>query len=208
MKIWFGLIVIVASIGFFASQESFADENITIDNFEEEFQLKFNQTAFLESDEIKIILLNVTDSRCPWIIDCVWLGKVTVLIDITKNEQNLGRFDITRSVGNEDFAFQNFDAYSLKLIKVEPNPSQDRNLTKILRDPTYIVTFVLSDEKIKRDFPSPRAQIENDIFAGDVICKEGLELILKSTDFSPACVKPHTAEKLLARGWGIIKGNM
>jgi len=37
------------------------------------------------------------------------------------------------------------------------------------------------------------------------ICKEGLELIFKSSNDSPACVKPSTVEKLDARGWGTIQ---
>lgn len=36
-----------------------------------------------------------------------------------------------------------------------------------------------------------------------VICKEGLQLIFKLSDGSPACVKPQTVEKLIERGWGI-----
>jgi len=32
-------------------------------------------------------------------------------------------------------------------------------------------------------------------------CDEGLKLIFKSTDNSPVCVKPTTAEKLIERGW-------
>lgn len=35
----------------------------------------------------------------------------------------------------------------------------------------------------------------------DVICKDGLQLIFKSTGGLPACVKPKTAEKLVERGW-------
>lgn len=49
----------------------------------------------------------------------------------------------------------------------------------------------------------PLKQINNDISSKGVLCNDGLELILKSTDNSPACVKPVTAEKLIARGWGI-----
>ncbi len=50
---------------------------------------------------------------------------------------------------------------------------------------------------------SPRQQIANGISPTDVICKEGLELIFKATDESPACVKSETAVKLIERGWGI-----
>ncbi len=49
----------------------------------------------------------------------------------------------------------------------------------------------------------PLKQINNGITPTGVLCNEGLELILKLTDNSPACVKPVTAEKLIARGWAI-----
>ncbi len=48
---------------------------------------------------------------------------------------------------------------------------------------------------------SPKQQIANGVLPKDVICKEGLELIFKSTDGTPACVKPETAKKLIERGW-------
>lgn len=36
----------------------------------------------------------------------------------------------------------------------------------------------------------------------DIACKWWFELILKSSDNSPACVKPKTAMNLIERGWG------
>jgi len=51
---------------------------------------------------------------------------------------------------------------------------------------------------------SPREQTASGFFPDDVRCKEGLQLIFKSKDNSPACVKPQTAEKLVERGWGTI----
>ncbi|MGH7884377.1 MAG: hypothetical protein ACRENO_01635 [Thermodesulfobacteriota bacterium] len=50
-------------------------------------------------------------------------------------------------------------------------------------------------------FPPPKKQIKIGISVKDIICDEGLELIIKSTDKSPACVKPETTEKLIERGW-------
>ena len=50
--------------------------------------------------------------------------------------------------------------------------------------------------------PSPKSQIANGVLPENVTCKEGLQLIFKSKDNSPACVKPQTAEKLVERGWG------
>ena len=37
----------------------------------------------------------------------------------------------------------------------------------------------------------------------ELVCKEGLELIFKSTTQEPACVKPMTATKLIERGWSM-----
>ena len=36
-----------------------------------------------------------------------------------------------------------------------------------------------------------------------IVCREGLEIIFKSTTKEPFCVKPETAGKLIERGWGI-----
>jgi len=49
--------------------------------------------------------------------------------------------------------------------------------------------------------PSPREQVENGFLPNSVICNKGLELILKSENYSPGCVKPTTAKKLIERGW-------
>ncbi len=48
---------------------------------------------------------------------------------------------------------------------------------------------------------SPLKQTKNDIEPKEIICKEGLGLIFKSSDNSPACVKPSTVTKLIERGW-------
>ena len=48
----------------------------------------------------------------------------------------------------------------------------------------------------------PLKQMEENVLPTNIICKAHLELILKSFDDSPACVKPSTAEKLIERGWG------
>ena len=56
-------------------------------------------------------------------------------------------------------------------------------------------------QMVFKTIPSPKKQIKIGINPNDVTCNEGLELIFKSTDGSPACVKPKTAEKLIERGW-------
>jgi hypothetical protein len=51
---------------------------------------------------------------------------------------------------------------------------------------------------------SPRQQITNGVLPENVVCADGLMLIKKISDDSPACVKLQTARKLVERGWGIL----
>ncbi len=51
---------------------------------------------------------------------------------------------------------------------------------------------------------SPRKQMQNGIAAKDVVCKSGLALMIR-TSGDAACVKPSSAEKLTAAGFGIIE---
>jgi len=66
------------------------------------------------------------------------------------------------------------------------------------------VIFRIVPSSIFNEFekiPSPREQVENGFLPNNVTCNKGLELILKSKNNSPACVKPTTAKKLIERGW-------
>ena len=53
----------------------------------------------------------------------------------------------------------------------------------------------------RNDLLAPLKQIENGILPIDVICKEGMELVFKSNNGNPACVKSETIEKLVERNW-------
>lgn len=73
--------------------------------------------------------------------------------------------------------------------------------------PTNLVKF--SNIDLVRDISennilAPLKQTSSGINPENVVCKEGLELIFKATDHSPACVKQSTAQKLLERGWTIL----
>lgn len=49
---------------------------------------------------------------------------------------------------------------------------------------------------------TPLHQFKSGISANDVKCEQGLQLVIKAEDNSPACVKSQTAQKLVERGWG------
>jgi len=59
-----------------------------------------------------------------------------------------------------------------------------------------IFSFILP---INADIESPRKQMKMGISAEDVICRNGLELVIR-TNGMPACVKSETAEKMQDRG--------
>lgn len=54
-------------------------------------------------------------------------------------------------------------------------------------------------------FPPPYKQIADGVLPENVTCTEGLEIILKSSDNLPVCVKPSSVEKLVQRGWATEK---
>jgi len=77
--------------------------------------------------------------------------------------------------------------------------NQKTNTVYVTNPKTGTVSIIKGHVAISQD--SPLKQISSGIDPNSVICKEGFELVHKSTDNSPACVKPSTAEKLIQRGW-------
>ena len=51
----------------------------------------------------------------------------------------------------------------------------------------------------------PLKQLKAGISLHDVKCNVDMQLVFKTEDKSPACVKPDTAQKLVERGWGVSK---
>jgi carboxymethylenebutenolidase len=50
---------------------------------------------------------------------------------------------------------------------------------------------------------SPKVQTKNGVSLDKIICSDGLQLIMKKSDQSPACVNELTMPILLERGWGL-----
>ena len=49
---------------------------------------------------------------------------------------------------------------------------------------------------------TPLKQYQSGVAIKDISCNQDLQLVIKTEDGSPACVKPQTAKKLVERGWG------
>lgn len=54
---------------------------------------------------------------------------------------------------------------------------------------------------MKQNIDPPRKQMKLGAMMHDIKCKEGLELVFNARSWSPACVKPSTAQTLMQHGW-------
>ncbi len=66
--------------------------------------------------------------------------------------------------------------------------------------------MILKNVKIWCDKFSLLQKIQFCSNSKDIKFTKGFELIIKTEDNSPACVKPETAQKLVVQGWGILIG--
>ncbi len=67
----------------------------------------------------------------------------------------------------------------------------------------FLELSIPSSEKqiISDTLMTPRAQMLAGLSANQVMCKDGLNLVIKSADGSPACIKASTVHKLIERSW-------
>jgi hypothetical protein len=125
-------------------------------------------------------------------------GQVTV--DIFKNDKFLrtdilSEYNIVKQTSGDEY-------YYYKLT-ISGKKDQD----------TYTIEFKYDGQSIEKtikitsvamgivNIESPLKQFKSGIPIDKIQCKEGLKLILRSSDGSPACVKPETRQKLIERGW-------
>ena len=165
---------------------------------EEEFQLGKDGIAFFQSENILIRFSEVTeDSRCPIDVECIWQGRVSIDVNVIKDQQDQVNFILTLGE-NENETLQTFDGFYIKLLKVEPYPP----FTAHNIDPDqYVVSLFVAEVEDIMPIISPLKQFKSGIDANDIACKEGLELVIKSKVGSPACVKPASVKKLVSWGW-------
>ena len=69
---------------------------------------------------------------------------------------------------------------------------------KILFGIVFVLIFSIV-LPVNAEVESPKKQMQRGILAVDVICKEGLELVIRTNGFA-ACVRPETAEKMQKAG--------
>ena len=71
-------------------------------------------------------------------------------------------------------------------------------------DSTVNETVDEDDSMMDETMLRPRQQMESGIEPQDVVCKEGLLLILRTSDGSAACVTESSSTRLIDMGWGSL----
>lgn len=83
------------------------------------------------------------------------------------------------------------------------NSHIDATLVKLEEAEALVLSTMEEDEDEHEhaDLP-PLQQVEAGVEPEEVMCGSEMELLIKNSDGSPACVKPTTAERLIQLGWG------
>ncbi len=120
---------------------------------------------------------------------------------------------------NSEYEVQNIDAQKSQLAVPISFPTLEENHESIspqeyelgvvyenlssTKVETQTKSMTQMENSKKPDVLRPKQQKDMGFSANDVMCEEGLQLILKESGDSFACVLPNTAKKLVERGWGI-----
>jgi len=109
-----------------------------------------------------------------------------------------GDVELNPAMYAEEPRTSSFDigARAVKTISIKISPNENPNLIEYSSGEDK-----MEDKIVKQIIKSPKKQMKSGVNTVDVTCKQGLELILKTTDGSAACVKPATASTLIERGW-------
>ena len=176
-----------------SAESSFGmDLEVVQKKLNEKFQLRYHESVVISGGP-EISILDIQDSRCPSDVTCVWEGEVKISINVVNDHSPLGNFTLTSRAGDKSLSTQTVNDFTVQIIDVNPYPVSTKQIS--LSD--YVVTLIVSEKTM----PSPLKQFKSGISVENIQCKEGLQLVIKTGNDFPACVKPSTATKLVLRGW-------
>ncbi len=168
---------------------------IVLTGDESSFVLKMGETADINSDFQITLLKILDDSRCPSDVTCIWEGTVSAEVKIIKDGSSRGNYVIP--IGLAGIESQSLDGYFIMLYDVKPYPISTHQIIPS----EYVATLIVSKETDTQD--PPLKQFQSGVSINDTECNNDLILVIKSSNSSPACVKPESVNKLLLRGWAL-----
>jgi hypothetical protein len=157
-------------------------------------KIAIDKNASIESEDLHLMLLSVSDSRCPADVVCIQEGDAKATVYVLQNDLVLGEFTLVKAASEGLPAIQNVGKYRMHLVQVEPYPYSNTQIAQS----DYVVTLMVTK------YVSPKQQIDSGIEPSQVVCEDGLVLIQKISDGMVACVTSGTAQKLADRNWTAI----
>ena len=123
----FVLLFVIILVGGILAYFLYPKEQVTGTLFKSEFQLRIDDVGFIESQNLKVTFLDVLeDSRCPEGVQCIRAGVVTLLINVNKDDFDLGDTSITLGEGNSSVV--QAGGYNITLLSVEPYPTAGKEI--------------------------------------------------------------------------------
>lgn len=111
----------------------------------------------------------------------------------------------TRIKKNEKIALCMF---SLFVLLVTPYVYADSATTRLITDNKMCLEKVDVCVMAKKFHFTPLKQIYVGLGALDIECNTNFQLVLKATDYKPACVSPSIAQELVKRGWALSQDDL
>jgi len=118
------------------------------------FQLGIGQTALISTENLTVKLLNLSDSRCPSGVQCIWAGEVSATVRIAKDGRELATLNLTAGVVPK---FTN--GYAVTLNSVEPYPKS----TQRILPSQYAATFTITKEPFRSLSMAQQAKVSNSL---------------------------------------------
>lgn len=198
----------VKSIDSIVSPNYLSDPNNSI------YSLKYEQYEYFIPYQISNASIEKMNLSCKTSSLLIYLqgtndGNLTVSIprQMLSPKAGYGDADFIVLLDKEEAKFEETEPY-LGSRTLDISFTRDSKMIEIIATqwpesfeeyPTCVT--VDSDESIYYRLLSPLKQLKSEIPVDEIRCKEELELILKSSNGSPVCVKPETKQMLIERGW-------
>jgi hypothetical protein len=109
------------------------------------FELQVGQAATLTAEDLNITFDSITeDSRCPVNVGCVWEGRATVVITISKNGRTHGTPALSLYGLNRptEESTKSVPGYLISFVKLDPYPVYVET-TKTPSSQKHTATFIV-----------------------------------------------------------------
>ncbi|HIK32113.1 MAG TPA: hypothetical protein IGS17_07590 [Oscillatoriales cyanobacterium M59_W2019_021] len=88
-----------------------------------QFEIRYDQVVRIPAEDLDLKFTDVVgDSRCPSDTQCVFQGRVEIVLQVVRGDRDLGNVNLVRQAGLENEAMATIDGYSIQLIDVKPYP--------------------------------------------------------------------------------------